>query len=347
MITVTEEKIKAFLTMVSKSESIVLITHFRPDGDALGSTFALRTFLKDVCRHDSTVILSSGIPESLLFIPSEDDKASTLTWDGDNGKAIDVMRTADLVICLDCANLGRCDELGDYAISSKAEKVLIDHHLNPDTDQFDLVFSESDCVSSASELLYYILLATPQIDGDAARIPEAARRSMMAGMTTDTNNFANSVHPTTLRMASELIASGTDRDEILGHIYNEYRENRFRAMGFLLSERLVISDKGIAYIIVDQATRDRFDLREGETEGIVNMPLGIKSVNISIMLTEDGDRYRVSVRSKRGWSANNMAIRYFNGGGHEQAAGGRLYIGKDIADSSELPGYLERIISES
>lgn len=347
MITVTEEKIKAFLTMVSDSESIVLITHFRPDGDALGSTYALRTFLGDVCGRDCTVALSSPIPDSLLFIPSEADKASTLTWDEDSGMAAGTVGKADLIICLDCANLGRCDILGDHAMTSGARKILIDHHLNPDESQFDLVFSESDCVSSASELLYYILLATPQVNGDAARIPASARRSLMAGMTTDTNNFANSVHPTTLRMASELIASGTDRDEVLGHIYNEYRENRFRAMGFLLSERLVVSDRGIAYIIVDQQTRDRFNLREGETEGIVNMPLGIKDVKISIMLTEDGDKYRVSVRSKRGWSANNLAIKYFNGGGHEQAAGGRLYLGKDIADSSELAGYLERIISES
>lgn len=118
-------------------------------------------------------------------------------------------------------------------------------------------------------------------------------------------------------------------------------------MGFLLSERLTVTGKGIAYIIVDQETRSRFDLREGETEGIVNMPLGIGNVKISIMLTEDGDKYRVSIRSKRGWSANNMAVRYFNGGGHEQAAGGRLYIGKDIADSSELESYLAKVISES
>ena len=347
MITVTEEKIQAFLAMVSNSESIVLVTHFRPDGDALGSTYALRTFLKESCGHDSTVILSSSIPDSLLFIPSAEDLASTVSWDDGNETATAAILNADMIVCLDCANFGRCEDLGGPAAASAAKKVLIDHHLNPSESQFDLVFSESGDVSSASELLYYVLLATPQTGGDAAKIPAAARRSLMTGMTTDTNNFANSVHPTTLKMASELIAAGTDRDEILGHIYNEYRENRFRAMGFLLSERLVVSGKGIAYIIVNQETRYRFDLREGETEGVVNMPLGIADVKISIMLTEDGDKYRVSIRSKQGWSANNMAIKYFNGGGHEQAAGGRLYIGKDIADRSEAAGYLEKIISES
>lgn len=347
MITVTEEKIKAFLAMVSESESIVLLTHFRPDGDALGSTYALRTFLKDACGRDSIVILSSPVPDSLGFITSAADLGSTLVWDDDSENASRAIDSADMIICLDCAHFGRCEAPGEHAIASHARKVLIDHHLNPESSQFDLVFSESECVSSASELLYYVLLATPQAAGDAARIPAAARRALMAGMTTDTNNFANSVHPTTLRMASELIAAGTDRDEILGHLYNEYRENRFRAMGFLLSERLTVTGKGIAYIIVDQETRSRFDLREGETEGIVNMPLGIGNVKISIMLTEDGDKYRVSIRSKRGWSANNMAVRYFNGGGHEQAAGGRLYIGKDIADSCELESYLAKVISES
>lgn len=161
----------------------------------------------------------------------------------------------------------------------------------------------------------------------------------MCGMTTDTNNFANSVFPGTLSMASGLLEAGVDRDAIIGHIYNEYRENRVRAMARLLAD-MKITPEGVAIMVLDKGTQDSLDIREGETEGFVNIPLSIKDVKISIFAREDGPLFRVSVRSKRGWSANSMAIRFFHGGGHEQAAGGRILIPEDIAGPQEAGAFL-------
>ena len=170
--------------------------------------------------------------------------------------------------------------------------------------------------------------------------------ALMIGLTTDTNNFANSVFPSTFQMASELIAAGVDRDALLVNIYNSYRENRVRLMGYMQSEELHILPNGTAYMILTRDIQQRFDMRDGESEGLVNVPLTIGKVRLSVLLKEDDGHFRVSVRSKKGTSAQQLANTYFHGGGHENAAGGKLFIGQDIASAQEAPACLERILKE-
>ena len=163
----------------------------------------------------------------------------------------------------------------------------------------------------------------------------------MAGMTTDTNNFANSVFPGTFRMASELLAAGVDRDGILFRLYNQYRENRFRAMGCFLGQKLKLLPGGVAYAVFDRCTEERFGLEDGDTEGFVNMPLGIGGVRMSIFLKEDKGFFRVSVRSVGDCAASDFASRCFHGGGHFHAAGGRLYFPEDIPSPAAAAEYVE------
>ena len=165
-------------------------------------------------------------------------------------------------------------------------------------------------------------------------------------MTTDTNNFSNSVFPSTFEMASRLIEAGVDRGAILVSLYNNYRENRLRLMGFLMSEKLTITPRGVAFIILDKETQDRFDFKRGESEGFVNMPLSVAEVRMSIFLTQEDDIFKVSIRSKKGVSANDCAARYFNGGGHEQAAGGKLTAGKDLASLKDAEAYILKVTNE-
>ena len=233
------------------------------------------------------------------------------------------------------------DKLEDALKESKADKILIDHHLNPDRECFDLSFSETD-ISSASELTYQILMETGRIAHDASMLPAASATALMTGMTTDTNNFANSTYPSTFRMASALLAAGVDRDGILANLYNQYGENRLRVLGHMMKDLMTITGDGVAYIILDKETLERYNVAEGDTEGFVNMPLSIAEVRMSIMVKEDADRVRVSIRSKKGTSANTCARLFFNGGGHENAAGGRLHIPEDIAGISEAGEYIER-----
>jgi phosphoesterase RecJ-like protein len=169
-------------------------------------------------------------------------------------------------------------------------------------------------------------MAMPQINGEAGALPTETAAALMTGMTTDTNNFANSVYPSTLVMASTLLAAGVDRDYILDRLFNQYGENRLRLMGHMMKDLLTITEDGAAYMILDQKTLAEYDIKEGDTEGFVNMPLSIAGVRMSLLLKEDGNKIRVSIRSKKGTSANMCARLYFNGGGHENAAGGRLEI---------------------
>lgn len=331
--------------LAGDSSRVTVTVHTHPDGDAVGSGTAMLGYLTDVLGKDVVLIVPDGIPESLSFITRGYDPDRILVYDENTEKAEDRIASSDLILCLDFNSFSRTAGMEKSLRESKARKVLIDHHLDPETGSFDLVFSKTE-ISSASELLFWILMETPQVGGDASALPAKCAASLLTGMTTDTNNFANSVFPSTLEMASKLIAAGVDRDGILSELYNNYRENRLRLMGFLMGERLSVTTYGVAYIILDEETQKRFDFKKGESEGFVNMPLSIATVRMSIFLTQDGDLFRVSIRSKRGVSANDCSRRFFNGGGHEQAAGGKLVVGKDLKSVEDAKAYILKATGE-
>ncbi len=328
------QRLEAFF---AGAKRVCIVVHTHPDGDALGSGAALAAYLR-LCRGvEVRLVLPDPTPASLDFLV---DAGRTLVA-ADPQPAQAWIASSDLLVCLDMNGFSRAEALAAPLQASTARKVLIDHHLNPDRETFDLVFSETE-ISSASELLYRILLALPGV-GHAGRLPLEVLTPLMAGMTTDTNNFANSVFPSTLQMASELLAAGVDRDAILAKLYYSYRENRFRAQGAFLSERLVVLPEGVAYAVLDREFLARFDLQEGETEGFVNLPLGIERVRLSIFLRETEGHFRVSLRSKPGVSANRLAREAFHGGGHECAAGGKLYFPEDIAAPEEAGAYVRAV----
>ena len=319
-----KEKIRSLKALLETAREVVVAAHTHPDGDALGSTAALCLYVKEQLGRPVTCILPDTPPENLDFLRAP--SVPYLFNDKDPQKAAATIQKADLIVLLDCNAFSRTEGLQKPLEESTAPKILIDHHLNPDSGSFNLVFSTPE-ISSASELLYWVLKAL-----DPENTPSGAiGMSLMAGMTTDTNNFANSVYPSTFQMASELIASGVDRDALLEKLYQSYRQNRVRLMGYMQYEGLRILEEGAAYMILTREIQERFGLREGESEGLVNVPLSIGKVRLSVLLKEDGDHFRVSVRSKKGTSAQNLAQRCFHGGGHENAAGGKLFPGQDFA----------------
>ena len=334
---VTEDKITCFSKMMNASSRVCIVSHIHPDGDAVGSVTAMWSYLREKRGRDAVTVLPH-IPQSQLgFISS---RSPLVTDEESHEGAISEIKKSDLLICLDFNDLSRSGELEACLKEFTGPKILIDHHLNPGEKDFDLCFSKTD-TSSTCELLFEILMSMEDIGQDASRLPALCAEALMTGMTTDTNNFANSVFPSTLRMASSLLASGVDRDGILCHLYNEYRENRVRAMSYLLG-KMVITDNGVAYMILTSGEKTSLDLREGETEAFVNIPLSIDRVRMSVFIREDNGFFRVSVRSKKGTSANSFAKRYFHGGGHEQAAGGRLLIPEDIAGPGMAAQYIEK-----
>ena len=337
-------KTALFEEMIDAAGVITLTAHGFPDGDAIGSSTALCRYLREARGKDAVVALPTPVPDTMDFLLPG---VPVMVHTQDPEAAIARIEASDLLICLDCNAFNRTEGLQDALAASKARKVLIDHHLQPDQAAFDLVFSTPD-ISSASELLFWILLRLSDVDGDAARLPAGSALALMAGMTTDTNNFANSVWPTTFEMASALLAAGVDRDALLDKIYNSGRENRLRLVGTMLKDHLVITPEGAAVMVLTDEIRRAYDLREGESEGLVNMPLTVASVRLSVLLKQypEESNFHVSLRSKRGVSAARLARTVFHGGGHELASGGRVYYPGDIPNPEAALAYAVSVASQ-
>ena len=326
--------------LLSEARRIVLIGHFNPDGDAVGSVTAAWHYLKSR-GLESRIILPSPFPESMAFLEPEQEKI--LICEKDPEEARRLMAGADLLICLDLNRLARTEYLEEAILTSPAKKVLIDHHIAAELDRFDLSFS-TIAVSSTCELLYQILLSMPDIAGDPGRIPLRCAESLYVGMMTDTNNFSNSVFPGTFEMASKLIARGVNKDGLQEKVLNCYSISRTRLMGHMIKDKMVILPKHrAAYMLLSEKEKQRYHFQPGDSEGFVNLPLAIESVQISALFTEsrDGQYIRVSLRSKSPVNVNRLAVRFFNGGGHRNASGGRLYLPLD-----QVPAYFEQALDE-
>lgn len=337
---VSQENIRAFREAIQQSTRIAVVGHTHPDGDALGSCTALSLWLAGRGKAVSCIFPDTPA-DNLLFILSP--KVNYLYGDAHAAAARKALEACELLIQLDCNQFSRTEGLAPFLEASSAQKILIDHHLNPDRESFDIVFSTPE-ISSASELLYWVLKAAEGDTLGPLGLGMTIGTALMAGMTTDTNNFANSVFPSTFQMASELIAAGVNRDALLQQLYSSYRENRVRLMGYMQYEGLKVLPEGAAYMILTKEIMTRFDLREGESEGLVNVPLSIGAVKLSVLLKEDDGHFRVSVRSKKGTSAQQLAVRFFHGGGHENASGGKLFIGADIANAQAAETYVSNAL---
>lgn len=336
---VEEKSIRELERFVLGAMRTVIVTHTHPDGDALGSSCGMMAMLASLGK-DAVLVLPDRIPATLDFISSEQISSRTIIASEEKDRAEATIDGCDLLICQDFNTPSRAEGLEEAIVGAKCVKVLIDHHINPARDLFDLCISKPE-MSSASELLFWILREFGSAGGKAGGLPTETLRDLFIGMTTDTNNFANSATPSTFSMAAELIAAGVDRDGLLELIFHNHREERLRLLGYLLSEKLRITDDGVAYMILSAEEARRFDIHDGDTEAFVNEPLAIGKVRMSIFLKEQGDRYRVSIRAKRGTSARQCAVAYFHGGGHELASGGRLDIPGDVTDETSAAAYIE------
>ncbi len=326
---------------LSSASRPVIVTHMKPDGDAMGSSLGMYHTIKQIYSLQAKIALANPAPGYLDFLISGDPAEHIYIHEDRPKETEEVIQDSDLIICLDFNAFHRTDTLCDILESSTADKILIDHHLSPDIEKFSLIFSQQE-ISSASELLFHILLQLPAMEGKASKLPIEAATALLTGMTTDTNNFANSVYPSTFEMASQLIEAGVDRNMIISKLYNRSKESRLRLQGHILKDLMKITDDGVAYVVLDKKTMNEYNVEEGDTEGFVNIPLTIDNVLMSIFIKEDNGFARVSIRSKQGTSANMCSRTYFNGGGHENAAGGRLYMPGDIASIHDAGEYIEK-----
>ena len=305
---------------ILQSSSIVIVTHTNPDGDAIGSSLGLYHFLLTFKPHTNIkVVVPNEFPSFLKWMPGIDD---ILIFESNKEAGLKVIADADLCFCLDFNSLKRTDKLSPHLETSNAFKVLVDHHPQPENN-FDLMLSNIE-VSSTSELIYNIINA---LSGDGAHSKEIAS-CLYVGIMTDTGSFSYSCRrPETFLVAAELIRQGIDSELIHRNIYDTYSENRMRLLGYCLSERLtVLKELHTAYIYLTADDLKHFDHQNGDTEGVVNYALSIEGIVLAVLFTEKDDKIRISMRSKGEFSVNDLARKYFQGGGHKNASGGDSYI---------------------
>ena len=328
----------ALFVKIGQITRFCVTAHTHPDGDAVGSSCAMAHYLKSAGKQVK-VILPDAIPADLDFIRGG---FPVIIAKDSPEEASDALAWCEALICVDFNELSRTACLEEAINACGKPRILIDHHLYPDTGAFDFMISDPEAAATC-ELIYNIFearLGRPLAKGD---LPRECVQALLSGLTTDTNNFSNPVREDTFKAAAGLLSAGADRNAILNALYQSGSEGRLRMMGQMLS-KMKITPEGVAYMVIRLKDIESFGIREDETEGFVNIPLGIGKVRMSVTLKESTNSIRVSIRSKEGTSANRFASGYFHGGGHELASGGRIYIPQDISSPDGAEDFLKDAI---
>jgi len=314
-------------------KSIVLVPHTNPDGDAMGSVLGLRRVLLNAGLKVK-IVSPTKYPEFYHWMDGHDE---VIVYSHHPKQAASALAESDLLICLDFNQLSRLGDMKPLIESFEGKKILIDHHPYPGNFT-DLVISDTT-FSSTAELMFSVLQPTEfaqYIDRDAAT-------SFFTGIMTDTGSFDFSVsNPNTFETVAQLTRMGIDQMYIHSKVYDNYSYDRMRLLGFCLSNRMTFfPEYHAAYMYITLEDQKAFNFKTGDNEGFVNMPLSIKGIVFSALFTEKSKYIKASFRSKGEFAVNEVSEKYFNGGGHRNAAGGEFY-----ASLSETLALFEKLLPE-
>ena len=336
------EKVEDFKQYLNSPRNAVLLTHFKPDADALGSSLGLAQYLKKK-GHTVKVITPSDYPDFISWMPGNKE---VLIFQKDKPeKAANYINDADVIFCLDFSCLNRINELGEMVRKSSSKKVLIDHHLEPekfaDFEQWD------GAAASTAELVYELIVEL----GDRDLIDANIADCLYAGIMTDTGSFRHSnTSYQVFEIASQLVERGADPYKVSKLVYDTNTLERLRLMGYVLSEKLqVLPEYKTAYVVLTADELRRFGSQTGDTEGLVNFGLSIKGIRLSVLISDRKDSIKLSLRSLGNFSVNDMARTHFQGGGHRNAAGGQttLTLEQTVKKFLELlPQYKDQLTKE-
>lgn len=306
--------LQALKDFLKTPKNIVITTHANPDADALGSSLALDQFLAGL-GHDVQTIVPNSYPDFLEWMPGN---GHVLNYEETTQQANKLIEECDLLFCLDFSGFNRIKGMSEAATTTSAKIGLIDHHLNPDI-KADFDFW-NDKAAATAELVYDLIVA---FEADEPINPNIAE-CLYAGIMTDTGSFK---HPSTSakihRTVADLIDLGANVNKVSRLIYDTNSVNRLRFLGYALAEKLQVNPKyRTAYFVIDQEDANTFNLKQGDTEGLVNYALSIKGIVVAAIIIQRSNEIKLSFRSVGDVSVNKFAEEYFEGGGHKNAAGG-------------------------
>lgn len=325
MIYFPSQPIESIKNWLIGNPPITIVTHFNPDGDAIGSSLALKLFYEQLGFHVDC-IFPSDFPKYNHWIPRiEEAKIFSEKY---RQEFINYFHEDRIVFCLDFNHSSRVHMMSDILANSKAKKIMIDHHEEP-SDEFDISFSFPGR-SSTCELVYDFIKSY-----GVGNLNLEMATCLYVGLLTDTGGFQfSSTHSSTHHMAAELISIGVKPNEIFNLTFNNFSLDRLKLFGHCIAHSMkVVEDKRLAYLWIDFNTKKEFNIQDGDTEGLVNYPLKVLDIDVSVLFKQDYDKIRISFRSKNQVDVSQISKQYFNGGGHKNAAGGmsKLSLSKTIS----------------
>jgi len=326
--------------LLATPQKIVITTHHKPDGDAMGSSLGLYAYLIQKGHHVK-VITPTDYPYFLHWLPNN---ADVIIYTDAKEQADQHVADAALVFCLDFNTLSRINELGEVIRNAAAYKIMIDHHLDPE--DFDDYRHWSINACAAAQLVYDFIVNELKDEG---MMNKDIATCLYTGIMTDSGSFRfASANSTVYRIAADLIDAGAEHWRIHQLVYDNATENRLRFLGNCLTNKLeILRDSNTAIIAVTAEELKRFNIVTGDTEGIVNYALSVNGIKLAAFIIERADKVKLSLRSTGDFPANEICKKYFNGGGHRNAAGGYSDLGLENTIAyfkSLLPEYKTQLL---
>ena len=297
------------------AKHIVLTAHQNADGDAVGSVMGLYAILRRATKASLTPMLPDGCPDDLRWMPHSNLILSGKT---DIERCRRAIGDADLIVCMDLSDLDRTGVFAEMLKEATASRLLFDHHIGSDRENFAITVADPE-ISSTCELIFWAMKLT---FGCNVIGPDAAK-SLYAGICTDTGTFSYSNrHKSLYLAAAELSQMGIDPMEINRDIKNVFTVNRLKFFGYAMSQLLeVYPRQEAALMVIGREDTDRYGVESADLTGLVNEVMKLKDIDCAVLIREEKDRVRLSLRSKCHFDVNRLAHQLFGGGGHERAAG--------------------------
>jgi len=308
--------ITEFYPHLTESKKVVITTHQKPDGDAMGSSLALFHFLKSL-GHQVTVISPTNWADFLDWMPGADQ---VIDYEMSRDKAKKIIKEAGILFCLDFNILHRTKNLEKPLEEADCIKILIDHHQQPQEEAFDYGISDVG-KSSTCEIVYDFIVQS----GHSDKLNTDMATCLYTGVMNDTGSFRfPSTKPSVHRMIAHLKEIGFDHTIIHENIYDNFLENRLRFIGNALLNRMdVLYEYNTALMYIPKSDILKYDIKTGDTEGLVNYLLTIQGIKFGAIVIDRDEERKWSFRSKGNFDVNTFARLHFEGGGHFHAAGGR------------------------
>ncbi|WP_276482942.1 DHH family phosphoesterase [Paraflavitalea pollutisoli] len=310
------QPIQEIYPLLTTPRRVVITMHQKPDADAMGSALGLYHFLKQF-GHEVTVVSPTNWARWLNWMPGCN---TVVDFELNRDKAEKIMDAAEWFFCLDFNVLLRTKNMAPKLRSLNCTRILIDHHQQPEEASFAYGVSDTS-KSSTCEMIYDFIKGSGHLDKINIEIAEC----LYAGVMADTGSFrfpaaSAAVH----EMVSYLKARGLNHTQVHENVYDNFLENRLRFIGHVLLHRMeVYYEYNTALIAISKKDLLRFEIKTGDSDGLVNYPLSIQGIKMAALVIDRDEERKWSFRSKGDFDVNTFARKYFEGGGHYNAAGGR------------------------